>query len=124
MQILANDLSVNLRHDRPGTLAKALEVIAKAGINIEGYADVEGTFHVLTQDAAATRRALEAAGLEVRGAQQVLVVDLEDRPGEAADIFRRIANAGLSVNFSYVATNNRVVIGASNLQNLSELISE
>lgn len=124
MQNLATDLSVSLREDRPGTLAKAIEAIAKAGISIDGYAEIEGILHVLTEDAKATRRALEAAGLPVRGEQQVLVVDLEDRPGAAADIFRRIAGAGMNVNFSYVATNNRIVIGVSDLQNVAELFSE
>lgn len=124
MQNLATDLSVSLREDRPGTLARAIEAIAKAGISIDGYAEIEGILHVLTEDAKATRRALEAAGLPVRGEQQVLVVDLEDRPGAAADIFRRIAGAGMNVNFSYVATNNRIVIGVSDLQNVAELFSE
>jgi hypothetical protein len=54
----------------------------------------------------------------------VLVVDVEDRPGEAALIFRRIADAGVNANFSYVATNNRIVIGASNLQDVAELLSK
>ncbi len=124
MQNLATDLSVSLREDRPGTLAKAIEAIAKAGISIDGYAEIEGILHVLTEDAKATRRALEAAGLPIRGEQQVLVVDLEDRPGAAADIFRRIAGADVNVNFSYVATNNRIVIGVSDLQNVAELFSE
>jgi hypothetical protein len=126
MHNLAKDLTVVLQADRPGTLAKATEAIAKAGINIDGYAEIEGVLHVLTKDATATRQALEAAGFQARGEQQVLVIDVEDRPGVAADIFRRIADAdvNVNVNFTYVATNSRIVVGANNLQKVAELLSK
>ncbi len=124
MHNLAKDLTVMLQADRPGTLAKATEAIAKAGINIDGYAEVEGILHVLTKDATPTRQALEAAGFQVRGEQHVLVIDVEDRPGVAADIFRRIADADVNVNFTYVAANNRIVVGANNLQKVVELLAK
>ncbi len=117
MQNLATDLTVNLQEDRPGMLAKAIEAVAKAGINIDGFAEIEGILHVLTKDAASTRRALEAAGFQVRE-QQVLVMDADDGPGVAAGIFRRIADKGVNINFTYAANNNRVVLGASDLQKI------
>ncbi len=49
---------------------------------------------------------------------------MEDRPGVAAGIFRRIADAGVNVNFTYVATNNRIVVGANDLQKVAELLSK
>jgi hypothetical protein len=123
MQKVAKDLTVVFQGDRPGTLAKATEAIAKAGINLDGYAEVEGTFHALTGDAVGTRRALEGAGFQVGGEREVLVMDAEDRPGVAAGIFRRIADADVNVDFSYVATNNRMVIGAANVKKLTELFA-
>ena len=56
--------------DRPGTLAKLTDAIAKAGINIEGYCavpgkDGKGTFRVVTSDPATTKKALESAGFKV-----------------------------------------------------------
>lgn len=123
MQKVARDLTVTLKTDRPGTLARATEAIANAGINIDGFAEVEGTLHVLTGDAAATRRTLETAGFQVRGEQEVVVVDVADRPGVAADVFRRIADADVNVDFSYVATNNRMVVGANKVQKVADLLS-
>jgi hypothetical protein len=41
----------------------------------------QGVIHILVQDAAATRAALSEAGIEVSGERDVLVVDVEDRPG-------------------------------------------
>ena len=47
MHNLAKELTVSLQEDRPGTLASATKAIAKAGINIDGYAEIEGSLHVL-----------------------------------------------------------------------------
>src|SRR5713101_4410886 len=104
MRTLMGDLTITLQ-DHPATLAKATEAIAKAGINIEGGAGFpcggEGVFHVLTKDAPATRRALESAGFKISAEQQVLVIDLEDKPGTSASLYRRIADAKLNVNLTY-----------------------
>ena len=124
MQKLASDLTVALQEDRPGALAKGIEAIAKAGINIDGFAEMEGILHVLTNDAGEARRALEAAGLQVRAEQQVFVAPVEDRPGVAAGIFRRIAQGDVNVNFSYLASNNRIVVGANNVHKVAELVAK
>jgi hypothetical protein len=123
MQTLAKDFTIKLQDDRPGALAKAFEAIAKTGVNVEGYSETDGTLHVLTNDAAATRQALEAAALKVSREEDVVVADVTDRPGVAASIFRQIADANVNVTFSYVATNNRVVIGASNVARAAEIVS-
>ncbi|HSL23774.1 MAG TPA: hypothetical protein VK886_19735 [Vicinamibacterales bacterium] len=124
MQTLMKDLTVELGTDRPGTLAKALETIGKAGINVDGFAEISGTLHVLTKDAAATRRALEPAGFRVHKEEEVAVVELPDRPGMAANIFRHIADANVNVTFSYVATGNRIIIGASDVRKVAEILSK
>ena len=74
-------------------LARAVQAVSSAGINLEGHAEMEGVVHVLTSDADATRSALQAAGFRVLKEQQVVLVEVEDRPGSAASIFRRIADA-------------------------------
>jgi hypothetical protein len=123
MQKLSKDLTVNLGSDKPGVIAKATDAIAKAGVNMEGYAAFAGVMHVLTDDAPTTRRALEEAGLKVSDEREVVVTDVEHRPGTAASIFRRIADAGVNVDFSYVGANNRVVVGAKDVKKLTELFS-
>jgi hypothetical protein len=121
------DLTITLA-DRPGTLAKATEAIAKAGINLEGGAGFpcggEGILHILTKDAQATRRALESAGFKISTEQQVVVTDVEDKPGTSASLYRRIADANVNVNLTYVATNNRLVVGADNIEKLKEVLTK
>jgi hypothetical protein len=124
MAHVATDLAVTLPEDRPGMLSKAVTAVSAAGINLEGHAEMEGVVHVLTTDAERTRAALEAAGFRVVKEQQVVLVPVEDRPGSAASIFRRIADAKVNIRFSYLATRNRLVVAADDLQDLTAALSE
>ena len=123
MAHVATDLAVILPEDRPGMMAKAVNAVSAAGINLEGHAEMEGVVHVLTTDVDATRQALESEGFRVVKEQQVVLVEVEDRPGSAAGIFHRIADAKVNIRFSYLATRNRLVIGADNLDELRAALS-
>lgn len=124
MAHIATDLAVTLPEDRPGMLSKAVTAVSAGGINLEGHAEMEGVVHVLTTEAERTRDALEAAGFRIVREQQVVLVSVEDRPGSAAGIFRRIADARVNIRFSYLATRNRLVIAADNLQDLVAALSD
>ena len=65
---------------------------------------------------------MRAAGIRVRGEGQVIVIGVDDRPGVAASVFRRIADAGINVEFSYVANQNRMVIGADDPEKIAALL--
>jgi hypothetical protein len=49
---------------------------------------------------------------------EVAVVEVDDRPGVLADLTRAIARAGVDLDLVYVATRNRVVFGAADLDAL------
>ncbi len=121
---LAKDLAVTLEEDRPGRLAKAAEAIASGGLNLDGFAEIEGILHLLTSDSRRARFALEAAGLKVSAEREVVVMQLEDAPGVASILFSRLAQAGLSVAFTYVAAGNRVVLGTDDPARALELLLE
>jgi hypothetical protein len=111
---VAADLAVDLQADRPGALARAISAIASAGINIDGYSEMNGVVHVLTTDLAATRRCLMGAGFHEVQEQDVVVIPVSDQPGAAARVFQQIAEAHINVRYSYLATGNRLVIASSN----------
>ncbi len=128
MSTTMQDLTIVLE-DKPGALAKAAEAIAAERINIEGGATIncggEGIFHALfktEQDATAAKRALEKIGFKVRAQEPVVVEQAQDKPGEVARIFRAIADAKVNVEFTYVATNTRVVIGSKDAQKVTEAL--
>ena len=124
MAHVATDLAVTLPEDRPGMLSRAVTAVSAAGINLEGHAEMEGVVHVLTTDSERTREALEAAGFRVVKEQQVVLVAVEDRPGSAANVFRRIADAKVNIRFSYLATGNRLVVAADKMQELITALAE
>jgi hypothetical protein len=63
----------------------------------------------------AARHLLGISHLAVSREREVVVVDVEDRPGVLADLTRRIAHAGVDLDLVYVATRNRVVFGAADV---------
>ena len=115
---MAKDLTVILE-DRPGTLADIGEALGKAGINIDGCcgfpSEGKGVIHILVEDVGAARREIQQAGLEVRGEREVLVLEVENRPGVFGEVTRRIARAGVNIDLIYIAANTRLVIGADDL---------
>ena len=120
---LEADLAVTLDEDRPGTLARAIGSISAAGINIDGYSEMNGVVHVLTTDLAATRQCLKNAGFREVQEQDVIVVPVSDQPGAAARVFQRIAEAHINVRYSYLATGNRLVIACSDPQAVMDAVS-
>jgi hypothetical protein len=109
------DLTVSLE-DRPGTLADLGEATGRAGINIEGICattqEGQGVVHILVEDAAATRVALNDAGIEIGGERDVLVVDVENRPGTMGEVARRIGSAGVNIELAYTTFGAvRLVLG-------------
>jgi hypothetical protein len=117
---MPKDLTIVLV-DRPGTLADASEALGRAGVNIDGACGFgcagEGIYHVLVEDGAAARRALEAAGHEVRAERDVLVCPVADTPGAGGAILRRIADAGVNVDLIYLTSaGGELVLGADDLE--------
>ena len=110
------DLSITLE-DRSGTLATLGEALGKAGINVEGMCAVShegrGIIHLLVEDAAATRTALEGAGIKVEGESEAIVAEFRsadvDRPGALGEMARKVADAGVNIQVVYLATKNRSV---------------
>jgi hypothetical protein len=111
---VAADLAVTLGEDRPGMLAKALNCLSGAGINIDGYSEMNGVVHVLTEDLPRTRECLSGAGFRIVQEQPVVLIPVADEPGAAARVFQRIAEAHINVRYTYLATGNRLVVSASN----------
>ncbi len=110
---------VLILEDRPGSLAKVGEALGKAEVNIEGLCGVtcegKGLIHVLIEDEVKARRALEANGIHVAEENDVLVIEVEDRPRMLGNIARRLSNAGVNLHLAYLATSTRLVIGADDL---------
>jgi hypothetical protein len=122
---MATDLAVTVE-DKPGELASLGEATGRAGINIDGVCcfPSEGRFvvHLLVDDAAGARRAVENAGYTSIEEHEVVLVGLEDRPGALGEAARKIADAGVNIELAYVATNTRLVVGAADLDEVRAVV--
>jgi hypothetical protein len=116
---MATDLTVILE-DRPGELARLGQATGAGGINIEGLAaftgDGRGVIHVLVEDAARARAALEAEDIRIADEREALVVDIEDQPGSLGELARELAEASVNIEFAYTTFGGvRVVIVTDDL---------
>ena len=122
---MAVDLVIDVENT-PGALAEVAAAISDAGVNIAAAtcigAGERAELHILVPHAEAVRHALAISHLAVSRERQVVVVDVEDRPGVLADLTRRIARAGVDLDLVYVATRNRVVFGSPDLDALRAAI--
>jgi hypothetical protein len=118
---VAFDLVIDIENT-PGALAQVAAAISDAGVNIAAAtclgAGERAELHVLVPHAEAARHSLAISHLAITREREVVVVDVEDRPGVLADLTRRIAKAGVDLDLVYVATRNRVVFGAPDLDGL------
>jgi hypothetical protein len=121
------DLVIEIENE-PGALARVAAAISDAGVNLAaatclGTADTV-ELHILVPHAEAARHALALSQLAVSREREVVVVDVEDRPGVLADLTRKVANAGVDLDLVYVATRDRLVFGADDIVRLKAALGQ
>ncbi len=113
--------------DEPGVLSRLGKAAGERGINLEGVSAFtgqgKGIVHVLVADAEAALQALGEAGFDVRGARDVLVLPIEDRPGALGEASGKLADAGINIEQAYLATGNRVVFAVDDVERARELFA-
>jgi hypothetical protein len=118
---MPKDLVIEIDNE-PGALARVARAISDAGVNIAAATCVGAAetaeLHILVPHADAVRHALSIAQMSVTRERDVVVVEVDDRPGVLADLTRDVAEAGIDLDLVYVATRNRVVFGAQELEGL------
>jgi hypothetical protein len=98
-----NAFIVDLKN-KPAELAKVTEAIAQHGIDITGFSGStcgdNGTVTLVTNDEAATKRALTDGQWKFRSIELV-TASLADRPGSLAEVARRLAKAGVNIEAAF-----------------------
>jgi hypothetical protein len=121
------DLVIDIENT-PGALAQVASSISDAGVNIAAATCVgrgeRAELHILVPHAEAVRHALAISHVAVTREREVVVVDVEDRPGVLADLARKVARAGVNLDLVYIATQNRVVFGAEDVAALRAALDD
>lgn len=125
---MAMDLVIEV-DNRPGALAQIAAAISDAGVNLAAATCVgigeRAELHILVPHAEAARHALAITHQAVvTREREVVVVEIEDRPGALADLARTVAEAGVDLDLVYVATHNRVVFGSHDLAGLKAALGQ
>lgn len=122
---MAADITLALV-DQPGTLAQASDALGRAGVNIDGacgyVCDAQGVYHVLVQDVERGRRALIDSGFIIEDERRVVATPVENRPGAAAELLRRVADAGVNVDLLYMTLDGRLVLGGSDVAGIERAL--
>jgi len=121
------DLVIDVEN-KPGALARVAAAISDAGVNMSaatciGTAD-HAELHILVPHAEAAKHSLAISHLAVSREREVVVVQVDDRPGVLADLTRKVADAGINLDLVYVATGNRIVFGAPDLDGLKAALAD
>jgi hypothetical protein len=119
---MAVDLVIDIENV-PGALAKVATAISDAGVNIAAATCLgngsRAELHILVKHAEAARHALATShDVTISREREVVVVEVVDCPGVLADLTRKVAAAGVDLDLVYVATRNRVVFGAHDIDGL------
>ncbi len=117
--------------NRPGELANFCEALAEASINIMALATAEageyGAVRILVDDVTKAREVFRDHGV-AHTSIEVLVRELDNRPGSLGRIARTLADAKISIEYFYASTaiGGERVIGVfkvSDAQTADELLS-
>src|SRR3954454_5033207 len=119
---MAVDLVIDIEN-APGALAKVASAISDAGVNIAAATCLgsgeRAELHILVKHAEAARHALATShDVTISREREVVVVEVEDCPGVLANLTRKVAAAGVDLDLVYVATRNRAVLGAPDVEGL------
>jgi hypothetical protein len=88
----------------PGQLGRVCRALAQANVNIRGISVSDATdistIRLLVNDVPAAKKVLREAGVQFVS-QEVLVLDLEDKPGALEKVASRLGEAGVNIHYLY-----------------------
>lgn len=92
-----------------GVLADMSKIISSHGINILGVAgyaaeDNNAKIMMVTDDNLRTGDALKKAGYKSLKESEIVIVDLEDKPGALRIVTEKLAAAGIDIRYIYGTT--------------------
>ena len=125
---MPKDLTVILQ-DRPGELARLGQATGEAGVNIQGMCaftgEGRGVIHLLFDEdqSGVARKALEQAGMGVADEREVLVIDVEDRPGSLGELARSLGEASVNIEFVYTTYGGiKLVVATDDMESAREAL--
>ncbi|MDQ3951477.1 MAG: hypothetical protein M3279_00730 [Actinomycetota bacterium] len=108
--------------NRPGTLARSCDVLAKAGVKVEGISgdlrpgEKWGYVHVLVDDADKANAALAEAGIEVIGQHYVELVAVPPGDVNLGEFVTGFTGPDRNMEVFYPTLDGRLAIGTEDMR--------
>lgn len=127
---IEKQLSVFLEN-RPGALARIAGILSAAGVNILALSIHDTIDHavvrLLVDNPLKAVLLLEQDGLHINE-REVVVIDLDNRPGKLLELAQRLARADINIDYAYCATTSRqpvcsLVLRTDHAERAIELLS-
>lgn len=101
---LGKELVVSLPN-KPGILAGISKILADHGVNIEGVAGYaqgnDAKIMIVAEDTLRAKEALEKGGYKGIKENEVLIIDLENKPGALKVVTAKLAKDGIDIRYTY-----------------------
>lgn len=117
-----------LINDRPGELAKVTDALAMNGINIMAIASERcenPIIRIVTDDERSTRAALNKVNMKFRE-NELMVIELQDRPGELNKMAKKLAKSGVNVESIHIlnkgTSTTSIALVVDNYKKASEIL--
>ena len=110
--MLVRQISIFIE-DKLGRIAHITESLGESDINIRGFsiadsAEGYGIFHLITSDNEKAEEVLRECGFSI-SSNDVICVEVPDRPGGLAAVLKIFSKAGLNVEYLYSIVHNLIV---------------
>lgn len=93
--------------DKPGMLADVTQAIFDVQVNIEAICaygkEEKAVFYIITRENAKVKKALQEKGWQIKE-DEVVVVDVENKPGALNKIAQKLKAEGVNLLFCYGST--------------------
>ncbi|MCX8198044.1 MAG: ACT domain-containing protein [Candidatus Micrarchaeota archaeon] len=102
-----------ITENKVGVLAKVCGLLGSAGVNIEaisaqGLGD-SGLIRLITGDTVTAKKALTKAGFTFKTGN-VIIIKLNDAPGELYKVTRKLAQAGVDIESLYLLSKSKGLV--------------
>jgi hypothetical protein len=113
--------------NKAGRVSEVTDVLGREGVNIRGFSVSDtadyGVIRLVVDDPDKGLKVLHDAGFAVK-ANDVLCVELPDRPGGLAQILKVVSAAGVNVEYVYSLIGTYVVINVADTERASGLLRD
>jgi hypothetical protein len=124
-ETMRKDLVI-IPEDHPGELARIGETAGIAGLNIEAVSAFtgggKGIIHVLVDDDERALQVFSEAGFDVKASRHVVVIPVENKPGELGRHCRALADGGINIEQAYISATSDLVVICDDVDRAKEIL--